>query len=139
SLRHRHLTAKCEEYDVCRCVIEESGESTGRPEVLPWLIHAFANRTTVCLESFQRHLHRDEDTDEERRDFCNGCVVELVKLSYSARCQSQRKSDQHQHDDFPQQRERRPIGQWKWLLVVDKGHGKDHAGKKENVYDPLHP
>src|SRR4051794_31777609 len=70
---------RLEEDEVGRRVVEEAGEQARRPEEV--LRRVQPQRRTARLEDLDRHLHRQEDPEEQAADLDDRRVAELGVLA----------------------------------------------------------
>ncbi len=80
-LHRRACFGEMEEDEVGRRIVEHATEAAGDPEVHPRLGEHGRHLFTLRLEYGEGNLHGDEDADEQGRDFDDGPVIKVIRLT----------------------------------------------------------
>ena len=74
----RHRIGHFEEHDIRRRIVQETRQPPRHPEEFPGCIKHLADPISAGVQDFQRRMHRNKDADEQRRNFQDGRIVELI-------------------------------------------------------------
>ena len=120
-----------EEDEIGRGIVEEARQDAGEPEELRG--RGEAEFAAACLEHLERHLHGDEDADEEAGDLEDRGVVEPIRLAGFAGRRREAEPDAGEHEQFAQERERLDADEGNRLAFLHRRDEQDHHREPEQI------